>query len=363
MRRNDLKNRIKAAYAAETPDLRAQIEAACKAERQEPAKIPTKVPARRTAPPVLLRRTVAVALCLMLFVAGFAVGLFVPDGTATPTDAETFVYLDVNPSIELQLDGEGRVLALVAGNEDAEEILTGLELVGVEMNTALTAILGSMYVNGYLSTDSNSILVSIDAKDEGKTETLLTAVTDKINQVLDKAEMECSIIAQSVKSDAELKQRAEAQGISVGKMHLVEKMVKGMEMLDEQNIFELAEMSIKDLSLMYSAREENEGKEQFDKDVVSGDSDGGQKQEAFSALIAGLAVGVEDIERYDIELKFERNDKNGMRMIYAVTLVLKDDPNTYQYKIDCKTGELLEEKAEPQKEKPEKNDKDTPFFP
>ncbi len=92
-----------------------------------------------------------------------------------------------------------------------------------------------MYVNGYLTEDSNSILISVDGKDEETTDTLLSDITSKINTVFENSGLECSIIAQSVKVDDDLKQIAQENGVSVGKMHLVDKMVGGMDDFDAEN--------------------------------------------------------------------------------------------------------------------------------
>ncbi|MBP3437468.1 MAG: hypothetical protein J6K61_06160 [Clostridia bacterium] len=347
MKKRSLKNKITAAFASETPSLQSKILASCEKEAQLPASVPAEKviqsPASRPQFNMMLKRVAACAVCLMLFLSGLGVGLFVPRGeVATLGDAETFVYLDVNPSIELQMDNQNRVVKCLAKNEDAEAILASLKLESVDMDTALSAIVGSMYVNGYLTEDSNSILISVDAKNDEKTNTLLSDITGKINTVFQNTGMECSIIAQSVKVSEELKQRAEDNGVSVGKMYLVDKMVEDMDDYDEEDAPDFADMSIKELNLIYSTRpkKEDEG-DAFDKDVSSGSVGGFVKQdEALDLLLAAINVSEDDVRWYLVRAAYQR--ENGERkMVYKVSLWLKDTILPYEFEVDCKTGEVV----------------------
>ena len=71
------------------------------------------------------------------------------------------VYLDVNPSIRLEINRQERVLSAAAENEDGARILDGMDLAGTDVDVALNAILGSMYRQGYLSPEKNTILITV----------------------------------------------------------------------------------------------------------------------------------------------------------------------------------------------------------
>lgn len=347
MKKRDIKKRISQAYRSETPDLRARVLSSCRREAQEHSSAPVtqvRYQTRARQGRVAFQRVAALALCLLLFVAGWSVGMLVPngEGDAVSVDAETFVYLDVNPSIELRMDGENRIVECLAANEDAEAMLAGLTLEGVDMNTALTAIVGSMYVNGYLTEDSNSILISVDGKDEGKTGALLSDITSKINTVFVNSGLECSIIAQSVKADDDLKQRAKENGISVGKMYLVDKMVGGMDDFDTEDVPELADMSIKDLNLIYSTRpNKNDENDPFSKDVSSGDIGGiVQQNDALALLLASIELDPTDIEWHQVQAKPQRHGES-RRMVYHVAIRVIGDASTYEFEVDCLTGDVV----------------------
>lgn len=368
MKRRDLKKKIREAYEAEKPSLREDILAACAGEPQLPADppetAPSRTPGRRTGFRPAVRRAAACAVCLVLFVLGVSVGRLLPslDRPASSGQAETVVYLDVNPSVELQMNRENKVVACIAGNEDAELILSGLQLTGVDMNTALTAIVGSMYVNGYLSEDSNSILVSVEQKDGEVPDTLLSDITGKINTVFEKPGLACSIIAQSVQADETLRQKAQENGVSVGKMYLVEKMIGCMDDLRDEDAPQLADLSIKELNLIYSRKPEKEdGNPLFDRDVSTGEVGGYIRQsEALATLLSAIGVNGTDVEWSDVKVKI-RHESGMLRMVYGVSIRLRGETAVRKFELDCLSGEVTERAEEDKKDKEESGMPDFDF--
>ena len=369
MRKKDIKRKISESFDAQNPNLRSKILDSCKNEAQLPEIEEQNEPMRerRFNFNFAMKRIVAVAVCLMIFISGFSVGFFIPNGTNTNEEAETFVYLDVNPSIELSIDKSSKIVDCIAVNEDAEEILSDLKLRGVDMNTALTAIIGSMYVNGYLTEDSNSILISVDSNDKEKENTLLTDITAKVNSVFEKSELECSIIAQSVQVDETLKKRAEDNGVSVGKMHLVDEMVSGIEELEEKDVTDLAEMSIKELNLIYSTRPgKGEDNDPFGDNVSKGEVGGFINQkDAFSLLLESMEVEEDDVEWHKVKTTSSK-ENNLRKMVYVISLRLEGDDTVYNFEINCQSGDIKElpadaldtEKVPPSEKDEDEDEKD-----
>lgn len=378
MKIRDLKSKIIEAFECETPDLRERIIASCEKEAQLPgldaqADFVSK-PARLPKKGAVLKWAAACAACLVLFVSGLLTGLLIPDGEGDPippAEAAAFVYLDVNPSVELRVDSENNVLECLAANDDAEELLASLKLCGVDMNTALTAITGAMYVNGYLSIDSNSILVSVDASDDEATSALLTDITENINTVFEKSTLECSVIAQGVKVNDELKQRAEENGVSVGKMHFVDKVISEMGAFSDEDVSDLVNMSIKDLNSMYSDKPGSDkpvdGKPDGDTPDAdkpgdgtpddgntddtpggddtpsgndpSGDGNQGNHRGVLAWLLMRIDADMEDVEWY--EVKEEPRDNSVFRWpVYLVSIRFKGDDTICEYRMDCNTGKV-----------------------
>ena len=231
------------------------------------------------------------------------------------------------------------MIACRAANADGEALLEGLDLVGVERNTALTAILGAMYVNGYLSADANSVLISVDGADDARTEAMLGEITEEINAVFAHSEMTCAIIAQQMEVSEELRARAEEYGVSVGKMHLVEKMIGGIDFLDEQDLEGLSALSIGELNLMYSSQADTE---LFDGDIATGFVSGFMKlEDAIATLID--AIGLKDLllEEYEATTGYAVVD-GVSRLVYEVNIKFKYSENSYRFVVDCETGRILE---------------------
>lgn len=346
-----LKNNIREAFARETPDRRAQIVAACESEGQLPAETP--FPTEPATPVVsrarrgrVIRQLVAAVLCLVLFGAGLFVGYLIPETVTAPT-TETRVYLDVNPSLELSLDIDNRVLSCTAANEDAKTVLQGLNLEGTELRTALSAIVGAMYVKGYLTTSDNSMLISVDTNDKSNASAFLSYITEQVNAVFADSDMTCSIIAQSVTADDALRNRAEKNGVSVGKMHLVDKMMERMDYLTEESLSDLSAMSIKDLNLMYSMNPKHENPEEDGKDELLSGNVGGYltRDDALAAVLAEIHIDTSAVERYEVYATPDHCD-GGTHMMYFVTLRLKGNHTVYRYQVDCQTGEVSERRGE-----------------
>lgn len=332
----DLKNKIKNAMINETPDFRERIISVCENETQAPAPSPVQsATAKKQKQPFLFRRIVAVMSCVILFGVGLFVGKIIPEPQPIAT-AETCVYIDVNPSLELSLDEDNTVLSCIAANEDAEIILNGMKLEGVELKTALNAIVGSMYVKGYLTSDDNSMLISVDTSDETHTSGFLTYITQQVNDVFENSEMECAIIAQGVKVDEDLKRRAEEQGVSVGKMHLLDKMVDSMGDLSQETIDSLSGLSIKDLNLIYSQMPN--GNRPPDELISGSVTVKVTEEQALNVVLSGINKTAEDVEEYHVFILPSRRGES--KAVYAVTVKLVGEATIYKYEVDCQTGEV-----------------------
>ncbi|MEG1501174.1 MAG: hypothetical protein RR396_04390, partial [Clostridiales bacterium] len=97
---------------------------------------------------------------------------------------DTIFGLDVNPSIELSLSKQERVISCQALNEDAKIVLAGLDLRFTPLNTALQAIVGSMYQKGYLTGDKNAILITVQNDDQRRAGKLQKDLASQIDNIL-----------------------------------------------------------------------------------------------------------------------------------------------------------------------------------
>lgn len=330
----NVKEKIKTVFENETPNIKSRILDSIENEVQLSPDIIEKPRLKLT---IFKRMGLVLSICL-IFAVGIVSGYFIPkkDDVVSLT-AENFVYIDVNPSVEMSLTSENLVVDCKAANDDAEKILQGINLKGVELNTALNAIVGAMYVNGYLSHEENSMLISVDGVSEEKTIKLLNLLTQNVNKVFENSEVDCSIIAQRVESESELVKRATENGVSIGKMQLVDKLIGSFDEFDETNVVDLAKMSIKELSLIYKNKPNN-GDEIGTGDIVSGMLGGFlDKDGALLAVTKYLQVSLEEVDDYWISIK--PSILGGLSLKYDVKITLKSGIE-YRFDVDCKTGEV-----------------------
>ena len=87
------------------------------------------------------------AACLALVVVGGGAGVQYYQANAVAS----VISLDVNPSVELDVNRQEKVVSAVPLNADANEILDGMDLKGADLNVAVNAIMGSLLKHGYVA--------------------------------------------------------------------------------------------------------------------------------------------------------------------------------------------------------------------
>ena len=102
----------------------------------------------------------AAAACLCVAVLGGGVSFY------QNHRVDSVIGIDVNPSIELSVNRNEKVLQANPLNEDAETILDDMNLKNVDLDIAVNALIGSMVRNGYLDELDNAILVTVSNENE-----------------------------------------------------------------------------------------------------------------------------------------------------------------------------------------------------
>ena len=178
-------------------------------------------------------------------------------------------------------------------------------------------------------------------------------ITDGISAVFASSQIEISIIAQELEVDDDLRERAEKNNVSVGKMSFVDKMV---DKEDERS--EYAELSIHDLNLIYKNIEKGSEDKKFDKDISVGNVGGYISADRVSEiLLEHTGITENMIEDIEISVRPERADGK-LKMVYTVSVSIRGEDEERKFKIDCTTGEVISESSQPpraeeEKEKPE----------
>ena len=238
------------------------------------------------------------------------------------------VDLDVNPSIELSINGKEKVVGAIAVNEDGEAILSDMDLKGSDVKTACNAVVGYMLMKGYLNDQSNSILLSVSANDSNKGLEIENELSNCIGSYMDKSNVASSVLGQYVEDDDELRTFAEKNGISAGKAKLIRRIL-------ETNGRKMTEDSLLGLTtqeLIVLAQERN-----VQSETVYGKADTGSYIGQEAALAAALAHAGMDISQVT-DTEVEMDCENGV-IIYEVEF--DTGGIEYEFDINASTGEVI----------------------
>ena len=217
MANKDTEQKIRQAFSNAVPNIRNSILSDCKP--QKGAVIIMTDTNKRTFSPRHLAGIAAAFVLLIGGMAGFRTY------RANYTVAST-VSLDVNPSIEIEVNKKEEVLAVNPRNEDAQIVVGDMDFKGSNLDVAINALIGSMLRNGYLNELANSILISVDNQDPAKSAELQERLVNEINAVLQSGAFDGAVLSQSISADSRLRELAEAYGITLGKAQLIQQITE-----------------------------------------------------------------------------------------------------------------------------------------
>ena len=263
-----------------------------------------------------------VAACLAVILLGGG-GVLYQQANA----AASVVSLDVNPSIELRVSRSEKVLACAPLNEDAKAILAdmggGADLKGAKLDVAVNAIVGSLVRNGYLSSISSAIMISVEDKNTARAEKLQRELTDAVDGVLQTSDAKASVLTQTLTQDAAREQQARENSISTGKAALVNRILAINPALQFDALAKLSVEELKDLA------------EAGAPAMPIG------KDKALSIAAAAFSRDIADEIRYS-EVDAELDESPAQ---YEVEITGQKGEEI-EYKIDAYTGTILESKRE-----------------
>ena len=162
---------------------------------------------------------------------------------------DSVIGIDVNPSVELSINRRERVLKAEALNEDGNQILSDMELKGVDLNVAVNAVVGSMVTHGYLDDLDNAILVTVSNDSMTRASALRSSVVGNIEKTLEENQVQAVVYDQQAVENDEIEDLAKQYKISYGKAYFLKELIesnpdlamKDMEWLSAITMEELAE--------------------------------------------------------------------------------------------------------------------------
>ena len=268
------------------------------------------------------RWTTLAAACLALVLLGGG-GIFYQQAHAVAS----VVSLDVNPSIELKVSRNEKVLVCTPLNDDAKAILAdmggGADLKGAKLDVAVNAIVGSLVRNGYLNSISSAIMISVEDNDTARAEKLQRELTSTVDGVLQTSEAKASVLTQTLTQDAGLAQQARENSISIGKAALVNRVLALNPALKFDALAKLSVEELKDLAEA-GAPAMPIGTDKAMDIAAAAFGKASTAKMAYSAVDPELD---ESPAHYEVEIKSQTGEE-------------------FEYKVDAYTGAILESKRE-----------------
>lgn len=302
--------------------------------------VETKKKKRRWAP-------LAAAACLALVLVGGGGGYYYYSANNA---VASLVSLDVNPSIQLEVNKNEKVLSATPMNDDGAEILADMDLKGTQADVAMYAIIGSLLQHGYVDELANSILITVEDDDQARGEKLQQELTAQADAALANAQVNGAVLAQTLQNSEELSQKAQEYGISTGKAALIQAIVEGSN--NTKTFEDLVGLSINELNLLYTAQAPLEGQTSGNEQNTGAanaapiTTSGSASQSAYIGLEAAKEAalkhaGVSASDATFVEAEYDYDDG---RMVYEVEFHVKG--TEYDYEIDAQTGEVVKYKNE-----------------
>lgn len=238
------------------------------------------------------------------------------------------VSLDVNPSIELKVNRNEKVISCTALNTEAAAVLFdmggGADLAGTKLDVAVNAIVGALVREGYLDSISSAILISVEDNNQERAQRLQAELVASVDGVLQAQAPGTSVLSQVLTVDAGTKPVVYGEGLSLGKAALVEK-VLAMNGAGEKAFDQLAALSVEELNDLLKAGE---------KRIPIGKSAAATAAETYAGTLALDSVTTDvDPEldefppHYEVKLKTARGE--------------------FEYIVDAFTGQVLSGPKDP----------------
>lgn len=315
MTNEKMEQRLASAVEKTAPDDVSGVLSRCETRKGTVINMPIMKTAKR-------KWTILVAACLaVVLLAGG--GVLYQQANAVAS----VVSLDVNPSIELKVNSSEKVLVCTPLNDDAKAILAdmgeGADLKGAKLDVAVNAIVGSLVRNGYLSSISSAIMISVEDKNADRAQKLQQELASAVDVALQTGESKASVLTQTVQQNAELDQQARENNISTGKAALVNRVLALNSALKFEELAAFSVGELKDL-IEAGAPAMPIGKDKALDIAVKAFGNTTSAQISYSEVDAELD---ETPAHYEVEIITQSGEE-------------------FEYKIDAYTGVILETKRE-----------------
>ena len=130
------------------------------------------------------------------------------------------IYIDVNPSIVLELNSKGKVVRTEGRNDDGDDVVdaSAEQLKGVkDPAEAVTVLMEEMNSEDYFHDNKGTVLVSWYTESSEKEEAPLDEVCSAVDTYAADNKLELTVYKQSIEKSDEIDQEAEEAGMPVAR--------------------------------------------------------------------------------------------------------------------------------------------------
>ncbi len=322
MNNREVEKKIKKAYSHITaPDIIDSILSDCETQKGNVVMMEKK---NRTP---LFKGLALAAMALII-----AAGIFGFNYYEMNYKAVSTIAFDVNPSIELKVNSQDRILEVIPLNDDAITVIGDMDLKGSDLDVAVNALIGSMIRNGYLSDLANSILISVENNDPEKAAQLQQLLSDEISQFITTNNFSGAVLSQSITEDQELRNLANEYGITMGKAQLIQQILSMNPLYTFEN---LSKLSINELNLLindHNVSNITSTGSASDKNYIG-------NEQAKQIALQHANVSEANTSYCNVKLDYEMGT-----MVYEVEFYANG--TEYDYDINALSGEVMHVKSE-----------------
>ncbi len=251
----------------------------------------------------------------------------------------TIVALDVNPSLEIEVNGKEQVVEIRALNEEAKLVIGDMNFKNVDLDVAVRALITSMLEHDFLTIDQNSILISVDTKDQKKATELKEIISGKVTDLLKNSKIEASIITQTFDKTAD-----NGNEISSARAALIEKILAA-GLADANGVAytydQLALLKVNELKLILESKELIEKVEGIQSTGTAGTGKLIDKEQAIAIALEKAGVSRDDVTALELEVDVSKKTQT---IFYEIEF--KYNGNEYEYEMIAATGEIVKEEID-----------------
>ena len=215
----------------------------------------TALPNSKKAKNPSLKLALALAIVLFVFIPLFKDYLSFPFlitsntpsvSSDIPIFENTYLAIDINPSIELEVDEDKKVVSTRALNKEAMLLLYDCNFDNLNLEDVITEIVTLAIEIGYIdeSLDSNALMITTINNDELIESEISELALTTISSYLEKNNLRKKVNVLT-SNNSEVKNLAKELGVSVGKYQLISKACNTLESL---TIEEAKTMSVRELN-------------------------------------------------------------------------------------------------------------------